>query len=162
MPDPKLRTHLGCLLKPNQEWTRFNRSTPVILQEIKGKLFFEKPRPMTAPITSRDQTKFCDYYEDVGHATNDCVSFNYFLERQAKAGKLDNYLSQKNVKRTEPEGSKKLVINVVVGGVDPNHNEALVITLDVANHDVRKALVDNGSSVDIIFLHALRMMNVEP
>ena len=47
-------------------------------------------------------------------------------------------------------------------GREPNHNEALVINSNVAGHDVRKMLVDNGSAVDIIFLHALNRMNIEP
>ena len=47
-------------------------------------------------------------------------------------------------------------------GREPNHNEALVINSDVAGHDVHKMLVDNGSAVDIIFLHALNRMNIEP
>lgn len=47
-------------------------------------------------------------------------------------------------------------------GVDLNHNEAFVNTIEVANHDVQKTLIDNGSSLDIIFLHALKRMNVKP
>ena len=47
-------------------------------------------------------------------------------------------------------------------GREPNHNEALVINSDVAGHDVHKMLVDNGYDVDIIFLHALNRMNIEP
>ena len=185
--------------KPNQEWTRFSRSTAVILQEIKGKPFFEKPRPMTTPITNRDQTKFCDYHEDVGHATNDCVAFKYFLERQAKAGNMNNYLPHGHANRAGQEAPKRPAVLIVVGGSpprparpdtsrrgevmeisrnpsarnvisfsdedyegrEPNHNEALVINSDVAGHDVHKMLVDNGSAVDIIFLHALNRMNIE-
>ena len=36
----------------------------------------------------------------------------------------------------------------------------LVITLFVANHFVRSILIDNGSSVNIIQLEALKMMNI--
>ncbi|XP_074371549.1 uncharacterized protein LOC141712475 [Apium graveolens] len=37
-------------------------------------------------------------------------------------------------------------------------NGPLIITLDMANQDIKKVLIDNGSSVDIIFKHALRRM----
>ncbi|XP_074324191.1 uncharacterized protein LOC141661112 [Apium graveolens] len=37
-------------------------------------------------------------------------------------------------------------------------NGPLIVTLDMANQDVKKVLIDNGSSVDIIFKHALRRM----
>lgn len=45
-------------------------------------------------------------------------------------------------------------------GINPDHNQALVITLDIANHDVRKTLVDNGSSVDVLFAHTLNRMQL--
>ncbi|KAL8133185.1 hypothetical protein AgCh_008591 [Apium graveolens] len=37
-------------------------------------------------------------------------------------------------------------------------NGLLIVTLNIANQDVRKFLIDNGSSVDIIFRHTLRRM----
>lgn len=35
---------------------------------------------------------------------------------------------------------------------------ALKIQLDITDQDVKKVLIDNGSSADIIFRHALRKM----
>lgn len=37
----------------------------------------------------------------------------------------------------------------------------LTVQLDIVNQDVRKVLIDNGSSADIIFLHALIRMILE-
>lgn len=37
--------------------------------------------------------------------------------------------------------------------MDRNHTEALVITLDIAENEVKRILLDNGSSVDICFKH---------
>lgn len=45
-------------------------------------------------------------------------------------------------------------------GINPDHNQALVITLDISNHDVKKTLVDNGSSVDVLFAHTLDRMQL--
>ena len=42
---------------------------------------------------------------------------------------------------------------------DPHH-DGLVITLYIANHFVRRILVDNGSSVNIIQLETLKRMNI--
>jgi hypothetical protein len=45
-------------------------------------------------------------------------------------------------------------------GVQDPHHDGLVITLYVANHFVRRILIDGGSSVNIIQLEALKKMNI--
>lgn len=45
-------------------------------------------------------------------------------------------------------------------GLDPDHNEALVVMLDVAENEVQRILVDNGSLVNIIFEHFLNPMKL--
>ncbi|CAL9239528.1 unnamed protein product, partial [Arabidopsis halleri] len=40
------------------------------------------------------------------------------------------------------------------------HDDALVITLDVANFEVSRILIDTGSSVDLIFLSTLERMGI--
>ncbi|KAG7567101.1 Ribonuclease H-like superfamily [Arabidopsis thaliana x Arabidopsis arenosa] len=40
------------------------------------------------------------------------------------------------------------------------HDDALVITLDVANFEVTRCLIDTGSSVDLIFLSTLQRMGI--
>lgn len=45
-------------------------------------------------------------------------------------------------------------------GVDINHNEALVVSLDVAENEVKRILVDNGSLVNIIFKHTFDRMQL--
>ncbi|XP_074327664.1 uncharacterized protein LOC141665578 [Apium graveolens] len=44
-------------------------------------------------------------------------------------------------------------INKDYEGVNPNHNEALVVTLDIFDNEVRRMLIDNVSSVNILFKH---------
>ncbi|KAG7588646.1 Retrotransposon gag domain [Arabidopsis suecica] len=45
-------------------------------------------------------------------------------------------------------------------GLTGPHDDALVITLDVANFEVTKCLIDTGSSVDLIFLSTLQRMGI--
>lgn len=45
-------------------------------------------------------------------------------------------------------------------GVDPNHKEPLVVTLDISNNEVRRMLVDNGSSKNILFKHTVDRMQL--
>ena len=45
-------------------------------------------------------------------------------------------------------------------GVTRGHNEALVVTLDIAENEVRRILVDNGSSTNILFKHTMDRMQL--
>jgi len=37
-------------------------------------------------------------------------------------------------------------------GIDTDQNDPMVITIEVANYTVMKTLVDQGSSIDVLFL----------
>ena len=43
-------------------------------------------------------------------------------------------------------------------GLNPNHNEAMVVSLDIAENEVKRVIVDNGSSVNILFKHIMERM----
>ncbi|XP_074366491.1 uncharacterized protein LOC141707301 [Apium graveolens] len=45
-------------------------------------------------------------------------------------------------------------------GINPNHDEALVITVDIFNNEARRMLIDNGSLVNILFKHTLDRMQL--
>nr|XP_017221119.1 PREDICTED: uncharacterized protein LOC108197890 [Daucus carota subsp. sativus] len=45
-------------------------------------------------------------------------------------------------------------------GVTRGHNQALVVTLDMAENEVRRILVDNGSSANILFKHTMDRMEL--
>ncbi|XP_075507438.1 uncharacterized protein LOC142544263 [Primulina tabacum] len=46
-------------------------------------------------------------------------------------------------------------------GIVAPHNDALVVTATIANYDVARIFIDNGSSVNILFKSTLDQMNVE-
>ena len=45
-------------------------------------------------------------------------------------------------------------------GVDPKQDDPMVITVGIANWDVRKVLVDRGSLSDIIFLSTFQRLDI--
>ncbi|XP_074324398.1 uncharacterized protein LOC141661313 [Apium graveolens] len=45
-------------------------------------------------------------------------------------------------------------------GVNPNNNEALVVTLDIFDNEVKRMLIDNGSLVNILFKHTVDRMQL--
>lgn len=46
-------------------------------------------------------------------------------------------------------------------GVNLNYNEALVVSLEILDNVVRKVLIDNDSSVNIIFIHYLERLKLQ-
>ncbi|XP_074323543.1 uncharacterized protein LOC141660456 [Apium graveolens] len=45
-------------------------------------------------------------------------------------------------------------------GLDPEHNQALMVTLDIADNEVQRILVDSGSSTNVVFEHTLNRMKL--
>ena len=41
------------------------------------------------------------------------------------------------------------------------HDDALVVTMTVANHAIHRILVDNGSSTDILYWSAFQQMGID-
>ena len=46
-------------------------------------------------------------------------------------------------------------------GVVMPHDDALVVTMIVANHAIHRILVDNGSSADILYWPAFQQMEID-
>ena len=75
---------------------------------------------------------------------------NHYVHLTERASKISK-LGDIEITFTEKEALK----------VIHPHNDALVISLKVANNLVHRVLVDNGSSVDVLFKSALDKMNLE-
>ena len=65
---------------------------------------------------------------------------------------------------TPPSGASNLVLSFIDNEdstlINP-HYDALVISLLIANCRIKRILVDNGSSTNVIILNALREMNID-
>ena len=65
---------------------------------------------------------------------------------------------------TPPSRASNLVLSFIDNEdstlINPHHN-ALVISLLIANYRIKRILVDNGFSTNVIFLNALREMNID-
>ena len=177
--------------KPEPKWTPLNRTRAEILREIKGKPFYQPPKPMLTSPERRSTQKNCEFHETHGHDTEECLSLKYFLEDQVEKGNLNQYLERRN---QQGRGQPRNVVNMIMGGrqsppqspdqsedvmiiqsypeepitfgnedfhgLDPFHNQAIVVSLEVLDNLIKKVLVDTGSAVNIIFQHALNRMNM--
>ena len=52
------------------------------------------------------------------------------------------------------------VDNEATGLINPHH-DALVITLMIANCMIKRVLIDNGSSTNVLFMNALKEMKID-
>ncbi|KAL8497953.1 hypothetical protein ACS0TY_021346 [Phlomoides rotata] len=86
--------------------------------------------------------KFCRFHNEYEHDTNNYDEIN----RMIQAGHLKEFVYRdRQEDRVDIQGS---------------HNDALVITTDIAGYDVTHIFVDSGSSVYIMFLEYFKRMDL--
>ncbi|GJX99267.1 reverse transcriptase domain-containing protein [Tanacetum coccineum] len=82
---------------PQREQT--NRPVPVLsldsltkcpkeILATETQLQLPPPRPVSNPLRTGDPDKYCDYHQDKGHHTNDCIQLRKQLEIALESGKL--------------------------------------------------------------------------
>ena len=174
------------------------------------------PHKMLTSPDQRDKTKYCDFHEDYGHRTEDCISLRIQIAELLKRGYLTDLLKKPDKKHPDnpqpgppkqPQTSQSGVktINFIAGGSDISgvtysaakrhtrelpmepqelhlaegeaipgpitfsdeeivpgtHDDALVITLKIADYQVKRILIDPESSVNILYRGTVKEMNLE-
>ncbi|KAK9080783.1 hypothetical protein SSX86_000541 [Deinandra increscens subsp. villosa] len=148
------------------------------------------PRKTDKQASWKDKSKWCAYHEDFGHVTEDCIAMRKEINYLLSKGFLKELLGRKNdkskgadqsaksrakrhareTKSDVPRKSVKASVQADLKDVtfseddrcnvmDPHH-DGLVITLYIANHFVKRILIDGGSSVNIIQLETLTKMGI--
>ncbi|KAK3030418.1 hypothetical protein RJ639_037547 [Escallonia herrerae] len=100
------------------------------------------------------------------------------IEALIKRGHLKKYIARRDDRREATpviEGREERqenagTINTISGGIAAGedeigdiktpHDDPLVVTLRVGNFDVKRILVDNGSSAEVLFYEAFQKMNI--
>ncbi|RVW25219.1 hypothetical protein CK203_105969 [Vitis vinifera] len=149
-----------------------------LLPMIQGLSDFRWPRPLETDPSIRDRSKKCAFHKDHGHTTETCRSLQYLVERLIKAGHLKQYLRsdtggrdaekaeiaaaasiRERINSIRPgltgEGPRPIDGTIIFPPVDPTrtlqpHRDALILSLEIGDFDVRRILVDPGSSADLV------------
>lgn len=81
--------------------TFFKEPIYKLLNKIKMEPFFKWPQPMRGDPSTRDQGKYCTYYKQNGHKTEDCMSLKSHLERLVKDVHPKDYVKKERTNRVQ-------------------------------------------------------------
>nr|GFA33173.1 reverse transcriptase domain-containing protein [Tanacetum cinerariifolium] len=71
---------------------------------------FQPPTPMVTPIEKRNSNKFCDFHNDKGHSTDECMQLKKHIEELVRAGKLSHLIKEMKQGREQPKTGRKEVV----------------------------------------------------
>uniref|UniRef100_A0A2N9GRH3 Integrase catalytic domain-containing protein n=1 Tax=Fagus sylvatica TaxID=28930 RepID=A0A2N9GRH3_FAGSY len=132
------------------------------------------------------ETSTAVFIEIHGHNTEDCYDLKRQIEELIKQGKLPRFI-EKGQREGRPQGARQqrppgeapprpplgeihvITRGMAAGGTSQEdackvfhpHDDALVVTMEIAGYSTRRVLIDNGSSADIVYLTAFQQMKID-
>ncbi|GKC42070.1 reverse transcriptase domain-containing protein [Tanacetum coccineum] len=105
--------------KGSNMFTPLTRTPREIFMAESGK--FKPPPPMVTPVGKRSSNKFCEFHNDKGHSTDECVQLKKQIKELVRAGKLSQFIKdirqdkdqQKTGKKDTPTKDKAAAIYMI-------------------------------------------------
>nr|GEU79868.1 reverse transcriptase domain-containing protein [Tanacetum cinerariifolium] len=91
--------------KGSNRFTPLTRTPKEIRAAKAGK--FQPPPPMVIPVEKRSSNKFCDFYNDKGHSTDECMQLKKQIEELVRASKLSHLIKEIKQGRDQSKTGKK-------------------------------------------------------
>ncbi|XP_052118863.1 uncharacterized protein LOC110272923 [Arachis duranensis] len=94
-----------------ESYTQFNTKRDDIIKEILNSKLIKPPRKAGSYPEPKniDKSKYCTFHKKYGHTTDECVIAKDLLERLARQGHLDKFISGHIQKRAVPTTEQPLV-----------------------------------------------------
>nr|GEV59950.1 reverse transcriptase domain-containing protein [Tanacetum cinerariifolium] len=89
----------------SNQFTPLTRTPKEILAAEASK--FQPPPPMVTPVEKRSSNKFCDFHNDKGHSTDECMQLKKQIEELVRAGKLSHLIKEIKQGRDQSKTGKK-------------------------------------------------------
>ncbi|GAV73298.1 hypothetical protein CFOL_v3_16784, partial [Cephalotus follicularis] len=148
------------------------------------------PEKMRAPAENKSMEKYCRYHRDHGHDTEECRQLKNQIEDLIRKGHLRKYIDRDaaqgrreqrreeaprqleeqqtqqprvpHSKRLRTGGDKEVISfsEADYKGVRLPHDDPVVVTLLVELFTMKRILLDNGSSADILYKHAFDQLRI--
>ncbi|XP_010245427.1 PREDICTED: uncharacterized protein LOC104588977 [Nelumbo nucifera] len=168
-----------------RNFTPLNIPLSKVLVQIHDHSYVRWPEKMKTQGNKRNHDKYCKFHRDHGHDTENCFDLRNHIEDLIRHGYLGGFID-KSEKPTQQEqrteiarppprappasaihGHKKkrnqliTFTNDDLRGVQAPYDDALLITAEVANFEMRRILVDTGSSTDVLFDDAFEKLGID-
>ncbi|GKA62872.1 reverse transcriptase domain-containing protein [Tanacetum coccineum] len=144
----------------SSRFTFLTRTPKEILAAEAGK--FKLPPPMVTLVEKRSSNKFCDFYNDKGHNTDECMKLKKHIKELVRAGKLSHLIKEIKQGRDLPKVGKKEVLakdkSMAIYMIQPWHR--MTRSRNWRAHDLRM-YVDGGSSMEVLYEHCFNQLRPE-
>ncbi|GJW07994.1 hypothetical protein Tco_1570417 [Tanacetum coccineum] len=87
------------------KFTLLNRTPKEIFAAESEK--FKPPPPMVTPVDKRSSNKLCEFHNDKGHSTDECMQLKKQIKELVKAGKLSYFIKEIREERDKLKNRKK-------------------------------------------------------
>nr|GEU64200.1 reverse transcriptase domain-containing protein [Tanacetum cinerariifolium] len=91
--------------KGHMPWKPQDQTPKEILAAEANK--FQPPPPMVTPVEKKNGNKFCDFHNDKGNSTDECMQLKKQIEELVRAGKLSHLIKEIKQGREQPKTGKK-------------------------------------------------------
>nr|GEX42972.1 reverse transcriptase domain-containing protein [Tanacetum cinerariifolium] len=128
---------------------------------------FQPPPPMVTPVEKRSSKRFCDFYNDKGHSTDECMQLKKQIEELVRAGKLSHLIKEIKQGREQPKIRKKEIAVKVSPRqsiwYDPSNGTEgpLVIEAEMGGYMIHRMYIDGVSSMEILYEHCFNRLRPE-
>ncbi|GJT39503.1 hypothetical protein Tco_0939368 [Tanacetum coccineum] len=135
----------------SNKFTPLTRTPKEIFVAESGK--FKPQLPMVTLVEKRISNKFCEFHNDKGHNTGECVQLKKKIEELVRAGKSRQALAlhQRNPTRQRPTKDCFDCVREITFpplAISKRTKGLLVIEAKIDGHAVHRMYVDGGSSME--------------
>nr|GEW42531.1 reverse transcriptase domain-containing protein [Tanacetum cinerariifolium] len=147
----------------SNRFTPLTRTPKEILAAEASK--FQPPPPMVTPVEKRSSNKFCDFHNDKGHNTDECMQLKNQIEELLRAGKLSHLIKEIKKGRDQQKVTQSFerVKEITFPPLPASSGTEgpLVIEAEMGGHMIHRMYVDGGSSMKILYEHCFNRLQPE-